>query len=299
MKKRMVLCTSTGCLEYADKRYQNLGIEYIRIIVNYDSKDYEEGIELKPEEFYKYEKELVDPKNNLPHSAIPPYESIRKKFESLVERGIEEVIIVIISSYLGGTYNQIKLVSEEFSDKIKAHLVDAKITGFGEGLLAVQAQELVNKGVDTETILKELEWSKKHQEFLGSCSKLDYLIYNGRLKGGKAFMGKLLNVVPAMHFSHDGVLEPFASVIGLKKATIMCIERMKEIIGDRDPKDYLLWHNYSGEGSQDIYLELEKEYGLKCNHEDVILSPVTGCHTGPYLAGYGLFMKRREDEPLE
>ena len=45
--------------------------------------------------------------------------------------------------------------------------------------------------------------------------------------------------------------------------------------------------------------EIEKEYGIECNHEDVIMSPVSGCHNGPWLAGYCYFPIRRDDEPLE
>ena len=112
-------------------------------------------------------------------------------------------------------------------------------------------------------------------------------------------MGKLLKICPVMHFSHEGVLEAFDQTIGIKKGTQMVINKLKEIIGDRNPDDYLLWHNYTGEGSMDLLKEMEKEAGIKCNHEDVIMSPVIGCHTGPFLSGYGLFMKRREDEPLE
>ena len=299
MKKRLVCCTSTGCISYAPERYKNLGIEFFNIIVNYGGKDYLEGLELNPYDFFKTLETLENPKENLPHSAIPTTESITKKYESMVERGIEEVFIVALSSYLGGTYNAIRLVGEEFKDKLDVHVIDAKTTGFGEGLLAIQIQELVNKGVDTETILKEVNWSINHQEFLGTCEKLDYLIYNGRLKGGKAFMGKLLKICPVMHFSHEGVLEAFDQTIGIKKGTQMVINKLKEIIGDRNPDDYLLWHNYTGEGSMDLLKEMEKEAGIKCNHEDVIMSPVIGCHTGPFLSGYGLFMKRREDEPLE
>lgn len=297
--KRIVLCTSTGCLQYGPERYRNLGIEQIHVVVNYGGKDYLEGKDLDPWSFFKMEETIEDPKNHLPHSAIPPLGNIKAKFEELIQRGYNEAIIIVLSSYLGGTYNVIKLASEDYEDKIKFTIIDCKITCFGEGLLAVQAQDLVNKGVDTDTIIKEIHWSMAHQEFIGSCAKLDYLVYNGRLKGGKAFMGKLLQVVPVMHFSHDGVLEPFAQALGLKKGIIACIEKIKEIIGDRSPEDYLLWHNYTSEHSADLYKELEKEYGLVCNHEDVIISPVVGCHTGPYLAGYGLFMKRRPDEPLE
>ena len=45
--------------------------------------------------------------------------------------------------------------------------------------------------------------------------------------------------------------------------------------------------------------EIEQKYGIETNHEAVIMSPVSGCHNGPWLAGYGYMPIRREDEPLE
>lgn len=297
--KRLVVCTSSGCLKYAPKRYQELGIEQIHIIVNYDDKDYHEGLDLDPEHFFTYLETLQDPKNHLPHTAIPEAAQIQEKFQSAIDRGFDEVIVIALSSYLGGTYNFINQIADEYRKQIKITVIDAKITGFGEGLLAVEAQNLVNKGVDTVTIVKEIEWSKAHQEFIGVVSKLDFLVYNGRLKGGKAFMGKMLSICPVMHFSHEGVLEAFASVIGFKKSCEKLCEELLKLIGNRDPKDYYLWHNYTGQNTLEILKEIEKKYGITCNHEDVVMSPVSGCHTGPYLASYGLFFIRKEEEPLE
>ena len=45
--------------------------------------------------------------------------------------------------------------------------------------------------------------------------------------------------------------------------------------------------------------QIEKNYGIQTNHEAVIVSPVSGAHNGPWLAGYGLLFLRREDESLE
>ena len=297
--KRMVCVTSTGCLSYAPERYQNSGIEEFNIIVNFNGKDYQEGIDLDPYNFFKELIELEDPKNHLPHSAIPETETIRNKFQSFVDRGYEEVIIITLSSYLGGTYNTIKLISEEFQDQLKITIIDSKITGFNEGLLALQAKKLVDEGVDTETIVKEINWSMEHQAFIGVCGSLDYLIYNGRLKGGKAFISKLVHICPVMHFNKNGELEAFATTVGTKKGAMLAVETVANMVKDLDPNDYILFRNYSGEHSADILKSCEEQFGLKVNHEDMIVSPVIGCHVGPHLASYGLFLKRRPDQPLE
>ena len=148
-------------------------------------------------------------------------------------------------------------------------------------------------------IVKELNWMIARQEFIGVDGKLDYLIYNGRLKGGKALMGKMLSICPVVHFTHEGELCALQSVRTQKKALHRTCEILKEMIGDRDPKDYLLWHVYTGTSLLSQLEGIEKDYGITTNHEAVIVSPVSGCHNGPWLAGYGLAFLRREDEALE
>ena len=299
MSKIKVMCTSTGCIEYAPERYRNLGIGIIRIHVNFKGKEYLEGLDLDPVAFYNDLETLEDPKNNLPYTAMPTREEIMEHFENACADGYDEVIVIALSAYLGGTYNLIRLISQEFSERIKITVIDSKITCFGEGLLAIKAAQMAAEGKDSDTIIKEIHWMMKHQEFIGVDGKLDYLIYNGRLKGGKALMGKMLSICPVVHFTHEGELCALQSVRTPKKALARTCELLKELIGDRAPEDYLLWHVYTGTSLMDQLVEIEKNYEIKTNHEPVIVSPVSGCHNGPWLAGYGLLFLRRDDEPLE
>ncbi len=298
MSKIKIMCTSTGCIEYAPERYHNLGIEIIRVQVYFNGKEYREGIDLDPVEFYNFLETIEDPKSNLPHTDMPKTEDILAAYDKAVEEGYEEAIVFAISSGLGGTYNKLSLLAKDYEGKIKIHVVDTEITTFSEGILAVKAKEFADKGMSSEEILKEIDWMKRHQEFMGVDGKLDYLIYNGRLKGGKALMGQLLNICPVIHFE-KGEIVPLESVRTQKKALARTCEILKEKIGDRSPEDYLLWHVYTGTSVLDKLLEIEKKYDIKTNHEAVIMSPVSGCHNGPWLAGYGLLFLRRDDEPLE
>lgn len=299
MGKIKIICTSTGCIEYAPERYRQLGIDILRIHVFFRGKEYREGLDLDPVEFYQWLEELEDPKNNLPYTGMPETEEIRACFDKALEEGCDEVMVFALSSALGGTYNKICLIAREYEDKLKIHVTDTKITCFGEGLLAIKAAEFAAKGMSSEEILKEIHWMMKRQVFIGIDGKLDYLIYNGRLKGGKAFMGQMLNICPVIHFSQEGEIVPLESIRTPKKALARTCELLKEIIGDRDPKDYLLWHIYTGPSMVETLRQIEGKFGIQTNHEAVIMSPVSGAHNGPWLAGYGMAFLRREDEPLE
>ena len=297
--KIKIMCTSTGCIEYAPERYRAHDIGIIRIHVHFQGKEYLEGPDLDPVAFYNELETMENPKDNLPYTSMPTREEIQSHFEGAIAEGYDEIIVIARSAYLGGTYNLIRLIGEEYADRIKVTVIDSKIACFGEGLLAIKAAELAEAGVPTETIVKELHWMMERQEFLGIDGKLDYLIYNGRLKGGKALMGKMLSICPVVHFTHEGELCALQSVRTQKKALHRTCEILKEIIGDRAPEDYLLWHMYTGTSVLDELVEIEKAYGIKTNHEDIIVSPVSGAHNGPWLAGYGVAFLRREDEPLE
>ena len=299
MSRIKIMCTSTGCIDYAPERYRSLGIDIIRIHVFFNGKEYREGFDLDPVDFYAQLETIEDPKNHLPSTGMPDTEEIREHFDRAVAEGYDEAMVFVLSSSLGGTYNKICLIAKEYEDKLKISVIDTKITCFGEGLLAVKASEFAKKGMSSDEILKEIHWMMKHQEFIGVDGKLDYLIYNGRLKGGKAFMGQLLNICPVIHFSEDGEIVPLESIRTPKKALARTCELLKEKIKDRSPEDYLLWHIYTGPSLISSLEEIEKRYDIKTNHEAVIMSPVSGCHNGPWLAGYGLLFLRRDDEPLE
>ncbi len=299
MSKIKVMCTSTGCIEYAPERYRDKGIDIIRIHIFFNGVEYKEGLDLDPVDFYSQLETLEDPKSHLPYTGMPETEEIREHFDRAVSEGYDEAMVFVLSSALGGTYNKICLIAKEYEDRIRIHVIDTKITCFGEGLLAIKAAEFAEKGMTSEEILKEIHWMMKHQSFIGVDGKLDYLIYNGRLKGGKAFMGQMLNICPVIHFSQEGEIVPLESVRTQKKALARTCERLLEVIGDRDPKDYLLWHIYTGPSLLTTLKEIEKKYGIQTNHEAVIMSPVSGAHNGPWLAGYGLAFIRREDEPVE
>ena len=299
MSKIKIMCTSTGCIEYAPERYRNLGIDIIRIHIFFNGNEYLEGIGLDPVDFYRELETIEDPKNHLPYTGMPETEEIRAHYQKAIDEGYDEAMVFAISSGCGGTYDKLCLIAKEFEGKIKITVIDTKITCFGEGLLAIRAAQLAKEGVDHDTIIKELNWMIKRQEFIGVDGKLDYLIYNGRLKGGKALMGRMLNICPVVHFSHEGEICALQSVRTEKKALARMCEIVKELIGDRSPEDYLLWHMYTGPSLLGTLKEIEVKYDVKVNHEDMIVSPVSGAHNGPWLAGYGLLFLRREDEALE
>ena len=300
MSKVKVICTSTGSISFLPERYKKYDIGTLQIHMIFKGVEYLEG-EMDPVKFYEELEALEDPKSNLPKTALPSHDEISALFEQAVADGYDEILLFTISSGLGGTYNAVSLFAKEYMEThdIKIHVIDTKAAAFSEGIHAIRAAQMLEEGYSVERILAETDWAIRHQEFMGVDAKLDYLIYNGRLKGAKAFLGQMMKICPVLHFTENGEIVAMESVRTPKKALVRTCELLKEIIGDRDPKDYLLFHIYTGPSLLTTLKEIEAKAGISVNHEDVIMSPVSGCHNGPWLAGYGLYRIRREDEPLD
>ena len=94
----------------------------------------------------------------------------------------------------------------------------------------------------------------------------------------------MLSICPVVHFNPEGEIVALESVRTPRKALSRTCDILKEKIGDRSPEDYLLWHVYTGPSLLETLKELEEKHGVKTNHEDVIMSPVSGCHNGPWPA---------------
>ncbi len=298
MSKVKILCSSTGSIPYAPERYEKYGIGIIDLHVSFKGVDKLES-DVDPDQFYADLETLENPRNNLPHTTLPSPLEIAEHFDKAIEEGYDEIIVYTISTGLSGTYNAVSLMAREYEDRIKVHVVNTHAAAFSEGIHAVRAAQMLEEGRSAEEIVKESEWAVRHQQFMGVDAKLDYLIYNGRLKGAKAFMGQMLKICPVLKFNDIGELIAVESVRTPKKALARLCEYIAGYIGDRDPKDYILFHVYTGPSLLETLKEIEGKYGLKVNHEPVVMTPASGSHNGPWFAGYGLYKIRREDEPLE
>ena len=136
MSKIKIMCTSTGCIEYAPKRYSELGIEIIRVHVIYGGKEYKEGLDLDPVAFYEYLETIPDPKKNLPSTAMPDTEDIRAAFEKAIADGYDEAIVYYYEMNVDSDEAKAAVaIFEAFAEELAAQeLASAMFLGYAEQL---------------------------------------------------------------------------------------------------------------------------------------------------------------------
>ena len=282
MKKRLVLATSTSCLDCYPIKH-NVKMISIRIFI-YD-KSYLDGSEIKATDFYKM---LRDDKDLLPTTSQPSVGELIEMFEGYQKEGYEEIFIVTISNKLSGTYNSIKIAASEFEGSMKITVYDSYNVFSTEGYFALVADNMYEEGKTTEEVIATLDELRKKSTIFFVCEDLNNLIKNGRLSGAKAFFGKLLKIKPVLQVIETGQIVSIDKQRTTIKAIDSMLESAKEFIAGRKFK---LYHLFT---SEELCKKVQEAFDKKFGKTEAMIlpgSPVVGAHIGPYGAGIGIVIE--------
>lgn len=120
----------------------------VPMTVTFGEKQYLDGVELSPAEFYE---KLIEG-NELPTtSQVSPY-AFEEAISKAIEAG-ETPIVITVTSKLSGTYNSARIASLQFDEKV--YLVDSENVCAGEQILVEYALRLIEEGKNAEGLLAQ------------------------------------------------------------------------------------------------------------------------------------------------
>ncbi len=155
--------------------------------------------DFSPEEYHAMLQEIRPGEANT--SQPSPQDFLR------VFRSIDEPIVyVAASSKLSGTINAAR-VAARMTGRRDIYIVDSLLASGAQGYLAFYALWLARQGVEAEEIAARVEEKRKDVVAFLTVGSLDYLRATGRIGAVKAFVGKLLDVLPIIEL-REGVLKP-------------------------------------------------------------------------------------------
>ncbi len=284
MSKIALVTDSTAYLPEDFIKENEVRVVPLRVI--FGTEEYREGIELSPKEFYQKVKESSE----LPTTSQPPIGDYTTVYESLVEEGYDEAIVVSLSSGLSGTFNAARSATEMVGG-IKIHVFDSKIAALAEGLYVIEAARMLKEGASSETILarlKEIRDEKGMKVYL-IVDDLSNLHRGGRMTGAQALLGSLLQVKPILTFV-DKKIVLFEKVRTKKKA----LARMKALFAEEAdtgaPIRATVITAEREDEAQDIVKELSAAYP-NVEIDTGYLDAVVGTHVGEGTIGLAWYKK--------
>jgi DegV family protein with EDD domain len=273
----LVVCGNSG-VDYMSLNYP---VKLIRSTLNLDGKEYEDYIDIQANEFYK----MIEENPNIDVSTSQTSTGkIASVYEELKEEGYTDVIVVVISSKLSGTF-QGAILAKQLVKDLNVYVLDSRTVSYGEAYLVIEAIRLIKEGKKTIEIIDYLEKIRDHIYIYVLVDTLKFLVKNGRLSATSGFLGTLLKIKPLLHIQKDGSLVPFEKIRTTSKAQIRLIEVLEDNIRDKNVIIFIAYTNNKDKAQEikDILLQKRKDITI----ELVPLTPVVGAHAGPGTLGVG------------
>ena len=282
MVKILVDSASDIDLEEAEK----LGISLLPMEVRFGDEEFLDGVNLSHRKFFEKLVESVE----LPKTSQINEFRFEESFRKLTENG-DEVVAIVISSKLSGTYNCAKKASEAFAGKVE--VVDSLNACIGERILIQYALRLAKDGKrSAKEIAKELDDKKGKIQVLALLDTLKYLKKGGRISSVVAFAGEMLSIKPVVSVV-KGEVKLVGKAMGSKKGNNLLMQLVEKCGGIDFDMPYALGYS----GLSDEYLKKylkDSEILWKDKTENVpsyMIGSTIGTHVGPGAIAVAFFAK--------
>ncbi|HHT27990.1 MAG TPA: DegV family protein [Firmicutes bacterium] len=165
-------------------------IVVVPLTVRIAGHEYEEGIDITPEEFFAKMKAATE----LPKTSQPNPQAFLHAFERSLEKIGEaaEVLCITLSSQLSGTFQSAKIAQRQF--KGKATIFDSLSGTLGLGFLVLEARRLVDAAHSMAEILERLHGLRERLSILVSLDTLENAVKGGRVKRVHAAVAQVLRL---------------------------------------------------------------------------------------------------------
>lgn len=209
-------------------------------------------------------------------------DEITAAFKEVLDGG-NDILAILISSGISGTYQAAKIAADDLMEKYperKIIVMDSLAASIGHGLLVYYAAKAQQEGKsidETAQYIKDIQLKLVHKF---TVDDLFFLKRGGRLSGGVAVIGTILQIKPVLHVDNEGKLVSQAKVNGRKKSLNAIFENFKENVVDPDGQVLAICHGDCIEDAEYLANKIKSEYNVK----DIIINycdPVIAAHAGP------------------
>ncbi len=249
---------------------EDLGVTVIPMKVCVDDKEYLAGVNLQNEEFF----ELLKKCKTLPHTTQINQDEYQNIIKPFLDKG-EDVFVMSLSSGLSGSFNSLRLASEELNS---AHLeiFDTQNVTLGFKVLVFEALKLIKSGVSLHELKAKMEELKQKCRLIAVVDNVKYLIKGGRLSLVAGIAVTALNIKPIVTIK-NGKVVVLSKGIGYNHAIKNLIKNLSNI--DLE-KSICIGHSNDLTRFEQFKKEIEKALNIKCEGCTGI-GPIIGTHAGP------------------
>ena len=268
MSKIKIIADSACDVQY--KQAEQMGFDVIPIPIIIDNKQYLDGIDFSPREFY----DMMDKAESIPTTSQISVYDYFERFEKCYKEGYTAVILLSITSTTSSTYLRTldgkKMFFEEYPEsegKFNIHSIDSRNFSLAYGYPAQIASQMAQDGATEQEILDYLDDWINSVEVYFSAFSFEYIKKSGRIGAASAFVGEVMGIRPIIRIM-DGEIKVIDKVRGNNNVSKAFAKIAKERM--MEDKVYgILTGTFDGVGQEMIDLMEAQTGGKPCAIQDV------------------------------
>lgn len=278
MAKIAIVTDSTAYIPKELESEYKLQIAPLQLI--WGEEQFRDGVDIQPTQFY----EKLQNAKIMPSTSQATPGAFKEIYKELLSQGYD-IFSIHISSKLSGTIDSAQQ-AKAMLEVENIEIFDSKNAGMALGFQVLAVARAAAKGASIKDCIKIAQKARKNTGVLFAVSTLEFLHRGGRIGGGQAFLGTILDLKPILEI-RDGKIEAAGKVRTMNKAVDKVIDIMKSQVENKTPVRIAIQHANALQEARNL---LDKVL-LSFPEGDVVeafiadVSPVIGTHTGPGVVG--------------
>ena len=276
----MVSIVADSTCDLSRELLEKYKVKIIPLHILLGEKEYEDGVDLMPEEIYAW----ADDHKTTPKTSAPSVETVMQTFRPLLDKG-DDIVCFSISESMSTTANVMRLAARQLEAEDRIIVVDSANLSTGIGLLVLEAARMALQGKTAEEIVAETERLKPKVRASFVVDTLTYLHRGGRCNGLEAMAGSILKLHPKIVVS-EGKMSSSKKYRGkIDKVILAYAKDMEEQLLQARKERVFITHS----GCPEETVLMVKEYLESLSRfEEILITRAGGVissHCGPGTLG--------------
>ena len=260
-------------------------IEVVPIQLIIDNRTYQDGIDIKPTEFYA----LLRQAKKTPTTSSSAPESYFESFRRASRRA-QNILCLTEPSKFSAMFNSASIAADMARATLRGttiDIIDGTTAAAGLGLVTLAAARTAAENKPPEAVKETIRNIMSKVNLIATLDTLQYLAKSGRVPQAAAMVNQILNIKPIFSLNHAD-----AHTVGLPRTMKSAINRMlklmKPLAKKRRPLHVAVMHADALERAEAFKNKISAQF--ECREIFITeFTPVMGVHTGPGLIGVAFY----------
>jgi DegV family protein with EDD domain len=258
-------------------------LEVVPCVLVLDGKDYQDGIDITREEFYKQLSSL--PASAPITTAAPSIGEFTTRYDSLLSRGCSHILSIHAAGALTSIIDSARQAAQDFDGKIT--VVDSTSITLGLGFQVLAAVEAAEQGL--QAALEAIESTRRRLDIYAALSTMENLKRSGRVPGVVAALGSLLSIKPLIRLNDSEV-----KAVGAVRTSSQGNDKIMDLLLQQGALERLAILHTGAESRAREFLDTVMQKASQMIPRDILMVNVTtviGTHVGPNGLGFAAIRK--------